>query len=55
MSKKNNKIPKGTITDVDLNGMTNEVTFNTDVTSNPFPFTEEDNKTYEHVEYGNLP
>ena len=55
MKKGLNKNTKKTLTHVNLNGMTNEVTFDTDVTCNPFPFTEENNKSYEHTEYGELP
>lgn len=55
MSKKYKTDNTIKVPNIELNGMTNEVTYNTDVTSDPFPFTEENNKSYEHVEYGKIP
>ena len=53
------KIPSplaiGTTKQINKNVLTSDITFDTDVTNNPFPFTEENNKSYEHVEYGQLP
>lgn len=37
-----------------LYGINNDVTYNTDVNSNPFPFSEEDNLSKERYEYGEI-
>jgi hypothetical protein len=37
-----------------LNGMTNHITEGTDVSSDPFPFTEEDYKTKEQYHFGTI-
>lgn len=55
MNKRLNKNTKKNLTHVKLSGMTNEVTVDSDVTCDPFPFTEENNKSFEHTEYGELP
>ena len=38
-----------------LNGMANNITEESDVGSDPFPFTEEDNRTKEQLHFGGIP
>lgn len=37
-----------------LSGINNDITYNSDVSSNPFPFSEEDSLSKEHYEYGDI-